>query len=192
MYPRAFIKLMDFAFQFGALLTPIRNCNMFVNNTMNFEGYRIPTINEIVYLLIFPIPIAGVLIIRDKMWKMWDPFQKGVDMQSWSLGIARMIDALVNDYDYSVDRVILPHAYIAGKSLGREEKEEQARLEEQFLEERRQEEQFLEEQKMMEEQCAECTPSGSRSSTPTPTTEPPPSRQCEVKPRRDLRRSMSI
>lgn len=41
---------------------------------------------------------AVIMMILAEMWAMWDPFGKGMNTFSWTLGIASEIDNMLNEF----------------------------------------------------------------------------------------------
>lgn len=50
------------------------------------------------------------MMLLDEMWSMWDPYGRGINVHSWTLGIAMEIDAMINEFnEWKTMRVVQPH-----------------------------------------------------------------------------------
>ncbi|KAK2597405.1 hypothetical protein QQS21_005953 [Conoideocrella luteorostrata] len=64
-------------------------------------------------IAVMAIIIGCLLTILTEMWNMWDPVGRGINMYSWTLGMAREIDNLLNEfYEYDKSALIRKHAYM--------------------------------------------------------------------------------
>ncbi|RSL67133.1 hypothetical protein CEP51_012699 [Fusarium floridanum] len=111
--PIAFLWTTDIVTRIVCLSIPIQTCT-----TLSW-----PMITRVVFEIVgISIVTATTLTILDEMWGIWDPYAKGINAYSWTLGIAREIDSMLNDvYDSDWDKdgglPLRKHGYNASRML---------------------------------------------------------------------------
>ena len=114
--PVAFLWSVDIACRMIAFATPIRNCDWIINSTHPSHGgqnIQIPTMMTLVAMVGISAICSMILTVLDEMWKMWDPFGRGTNTFSWTLGIAMEIDNMVNEFsEYDTRALLRKHAYM--------------------------------------------------------------------------------
>ncbi|KAI8656039.1 hypothetical protein NCS55_01258100 [Fusarium keratoplasticum] len=94
--PIAFLWTFDIVARVLCLSLPIQTCTTLAWSMMGRAALEIAGISVIT---------ATALTILNEIWGLWDPYAKGVNIYSWTLGVAREIDAMLNDvYDSDRDR----------------------------------------------------------------------------------------
>ncbi|KAJ4245636.1 hypothetical protein NW757_009899 [Fusarium falciforme] len=94
--PIAFLWTFDIVARVLCLSLPIQTCTTLAWSMMGRAVLEIAGISVIT---------ATALTILNEIWGLWDPYAKGVNIYSWTLGVAREIDAMLNDvYDSDRDR----------------------------------------------------------------------------------------
>lgn len=116
--PVAFLWAMDIACHLLALGVPLQNCSWFIPSEPSSVLQYIFSESFVVMILIAAI-CASLLTLLDEMWRQWKPFDGGVNVESWTLGIASEIDNFVNEFhEYDSRVVIRGHAYMAQSQIG--------------------------------------------------------------------------
>ncbi|UPL01920.1 hypothetical protein LCI18_012854 [Fusarium solani-melongenae] len=109
--PIAFLWTFDIVARVLCLSLPIQTCTTLAWSMVGRAALEIAGISVIT---------ATALTILNEIWGLWDPYAKGVNIYSWTLGVAREIDAMLNDvYDSDRDRdkglPLRKHGYDAWK-----------------------------------------------------------------------------
>ncbi|OAA69629.1 hypothetical protein ISF_02899 [Cordyceps fumosorosea ARSEF 2679] len=79
-----------------AFTVPIRRCSWFMSTS------GLPLVWR---MAILAVTSAMVIILLNEMWSLWDPFGRGVNTFSWTLGIASEIDNMINEFYESENKV---------------------------------------------------------------------------------------
>ncbi|KAK3186463.1 hypothetical protein K4F52_004764 [Lecanicillium sp. MT-2017a] len=109
--PVAVLWTIDICCRAIAFGTPIQHCDWLVNGTS--EGFEIPSLEILGSALVMSVLSATIMAVLSEMWTLWDPFGKGMNTFSWSLGIATEIDHMLNEfYEYDTKVLVRKHAYM--------------------------------------------------------------------------------
>ncbi|KAM0429691.1 hypothetical protein ACHAPT_006297 [Fusarium lateritium] len=95
-HPGVLLWVMDITTRVLCFVLPIQTCITLARAMM------IRTSLEILGMSIIG---ATTITALSEMWRLWDPYDKGINSYSWTLGIAREIDAMLND-DFDSDRAM--------------------------------------------------------------------------------------
>ncbi|KAF7551110.1 hypothetical protein G7Z17_g5232 [Cylindrodendrum hubeiense] len=98
----------------------LQNCDWIINSPRNTGGnIMIPTAMTLVAIFGISAMSATILTLLQELWNMWDPFGKGINTFAWTLGIAREIDDMLNEYDeYDENSLIRVHSYMQPGFMG--------------------------------------------------------------------------
>ncbi|KAI9155095.1 hypothetical protein HJFPF1_07663 [Paramyrothecium foliicola] len=96
-----------------AFLAPVAKCDMLVNATNPTLDHQMPGFHVFLAALPLSAVSAVLLSLLDELWRMWEPFRRGVNTFAFTLGLAKEIDNMVNQF-YEDDSVVpvRRHAYI--------------------------------------------------------------------------------
>lgn len=109
--PVAVLWTIDICCRAIAFGTPVQHCDWLVNGTS--EGFEIPSLEVLGSALVMSVLSATIMAVLSEMWTLWDPFGKGMNTFSWSLGIATEIDHMLNEfYEYDTKVLVRKHAYM--------------------------------------------------------------------------------
>ncbi|QUC16620.1 uncharacterized protein UV8b_00861 [Ustilaginoidea virens] len=119
--PVTFLWALNVACHSVAILTPVYHCDWIVNTNrpspINDGSLQWPESATWAAITGAAVVGATILSILNEMWNMWDPFGRGINTYSWTLGIAMEIDNMVNEfYEYDTKALIRKHAYMAPSS----------------------------------------------------------------------------
>lgn len=117
--PIAFLWTIDIASRILVFAMPIHNCGLLVK-ARGTSGIAL-------ILSIFFLAIIGAthLTIVNEMWRMWDPFQEGVDSTAWACGVALEIDNMLNEfYEYDTSVLVRKHAYMRQRVYSEKSRDE--------------------------------------------------------------------
>lgn len=71
-----------------------------------------PMFARLLRVMVVSVIGAIILTILEELWGLWDPFGKGLNTYSWTLGVAKEIDTMLNEFYESDDNVIVrKHSY---------------------------------------------------------------------------------
>lgn len=112
--PLVLLRLLDVCMRMIALTLPAQNCDWIINSTRDTHGrIMVPRLMTIVAIFGISAVSALLLMLLNEIWQMWDPFRHGFNNFAWTLGLAREIDAMVNEYDERDEASrIRKHAYM--------------------------------------------------------------------------------
>lgn len=112
--PIAFLWAVDGSMRLIALVLPAQHCDYITNSPRNTAGEMMfPTAMTLLAMVGISSISAIILVLLQELWNMWDPFGKGINTFSWTLGIAREIDDMLNEYaEYDEKYLIRVHSYI--------------------------------------------------------------------------------
>lgn len=106
-----------------SLFYPINNCDYMVNSEAQGRGRNWSTHSAMINMGAIALLSSAIITLLDEAWDFWDPFNRAINTYSWSLGIARELDMILNDF-YEVDASMLSrkHAYMDIPGPNRESK----------------------------------------------------------------------
>ncbi|KAH6889719.1 hypothetical protein B0T10DRAFT_571779 [Thelonectria olida] len=112
--PTVLIWLIDVSVRIIALTLPAQNCDWIINTTQDVHGrLTVPTLMTVVAIFGLSAISATILTLLSEMWQMWDPFSCGINNHAWTLGLAREVDHMVNEFDEQDDCAkIRKHGYM--------------------------------------------------------------------------------
>ncbi|EEU42119.1 uncharacterized protein NECHADRAFT_86045 [Fusarium vanettenii 77-13-4] len=94
--PTVLLWAIDIATRVLCIGLPLQTCTVLSWSMMGRVVFEITGISLIA---------ATALTILSEIWRLWDPYSRGINMYSWTLGVAREIDAMLNDvYDSDIDK----------------------------------------------------------------------------------------
>ena len=103
--PQVFLWTIDIASRLLAFSIPGQNCGFFTAAAVSHHAdaatssASLPlTAYHCLAMVLFALISASLVAILDEMWRMWDPFGRGLNLEAWTLGIAREIDNVLNDF----------------------------------------------------------------------------------------------
>ncbi|KAM3513511.1 hypothetical protein MY11210_002798 [Beauveria gryllotalpidicola] len=94
--PNCTLWTVDICCRLIALSVPIRRCSWLV------KPVGMDLIVRMALLVVMP---AAAMLILAEMWSLWNPFGKGLNTFSWTLGIASEIDNMLNEFYESETKV---------------------------------------------------------------------------------------
>ncbi|KAI8713492.1 hypothetical protein NCS52_01293900 [Fusarium sp. LHS14.1] len=93
--PIVLLWIIDIATRVLCIGLPLQTCTVLSWSMMGRVVFEITGISLIA---------ATAFTVLSEIWRLWDPHLKGINMYSWTLGVAREIDAMLNDvYDSDLD-----------------------------------------------------------------------------------------
>ncbi|PHH84515.1 hypothetical protein CDD83_1824 [Cordyceps sp. RAO-2017] len=100
-----------------AVYNPIRMCSMVVAwvppQVQDTDSVVFPPFRTMLPMAGLSVLSAVVTAMMAEMWRMWDPFNAGINCYGWTQGIAMEIDAMLNEFsEYDADELVRPHAYM--------------------------------------------------------------------------------
>ena len=100
--PQVFLWTIDIASRLLAFSIPGQNCGFFAATNHAAASSSSASLPLKAYhclaMVLFALISASLVAILDEMWRMWDPFGRGLNLEAWTLGIAREIDNVLNDF----------------------------------------------------------------------------------------------
>ncbi|KPM37840.1 hypothetical protein AK830_g8744 [Neonectria ditissima] len=112
--PVAFMWMLDLSTRLISVTLPAQNCDYIINSTRNVGGRMMfPTFFTLLIIVGVSAASATILTLLDELWQMWDPFAQGMNTFSWTLGIAREIDDMLNEFSEDDETVLIrKHAFV--------------------------------------------------------------------------------
>lgn len=112
--PIAFLWAVDGSMRLIALVLPAQHCDYIINSPRNTAGEMMfPTAMTILAMVGISAISSIILVLLQELWNMWDPFGRGINTFSWTLGIAREIDDMLNEYAEDDEKYLIRvHSYI--------------------------------------------------------------------------------
>ncbi|KAK0392002.1 hypothetical protein NLU13_1500 [Sarocladium strictum] len=121
--PLALIWAFDIASLAVALILPLQIGYLFQSDgqTVHNPGDKPPVTSHAsvsLCMLLSAILSAAIITLIDELNGMWDPYGRGLNTFSWTLGIAMEIDTMLNEFYESDDNVIRKLSTRAAVLLG--------------------------------------------------------------------------
>lgn len=112
--PKAFLNMIMVAGWIMASYSLLRRCDRFVDwSPVPATSLHLPTLGVMGSMATLSLLSATMTTVLAEIRRMWDPFGKGVNMDSWTLGIATEIINILNDFfEYDPDAVVRTHSYM--------------------------------------------------------------------------------
>ncbi|PHH70688.1 hypothetical protein CDD82_6972 [Ophiocordyceps australis] len=121
--PVALLWSVTVASWFIAYYHPIHQCGSFINvskddapngvDLMPETGFYPVSLGMLGIMGVVAALSAMLLTVVDEMWKMWDPFGRGMNCFAFTLGIASEIDNMMNEfYEYDIKAFVRKHSYM--------------------------------------------------------------------------------
>lgn len=106
--PICMLWTVDLSCRSLALLMPLKHCGWYMGSEFHHQPFYFSWRSIALSLV-----CAITMMMLSEMWAFWDPFGKGMNVFSWSLGIASEIDNMLNEFYEQDTRVMVrKHAYM--------------------------------------------------------------------------------